>query len=122
MHRLTDAEADDAISLASVAAEIYGMRRARDQVISTALVGEPAWDILLALYSEHPSKLAVSSLSSSFGVPASTIVRWVDTLQSRGLIERPDPPGSEPTFVSLTQEGRRLMERCLETMLGVARE
>lgn len=117
MHRLTDAKTGDPISLTAAAAEIYGMRRARDQLISSSLVGEPGWDILLALCAEHPGKLAMTSVSQRVGVPASTIRRWIAALESAGLVERMVSPVGEPIFLSLTEEGCRTMERCLKSML-----
>ncbi len=44
------------------ALELYLMRRARDRKLPKALVGEPAWDMLLHLYSEQPAKVTASSL------------------------------------------------------------
>ena len=57
-----DGEIDDPELLSNAAGEIYRMRRARDRYLPKELTGEPAWDILLALYAEEPAKLPVSSL------------------------------------------------------------
>ncbi|HEV2594605.1 MAG TPA: winged helix DNA-binding protein [Sphingomicrobium sp.] len=106
-------------SLASAAGEIYRMRRARDRLMPKGFRGEPAWDMLLALFSEAPSKLTVSSLCFCSGVPSSTSLRWIDVLARAGLLERTSHPrDDEIVFVSLTDDGRFLIERCLEAMLG----
>lgn len=119
----TEADTTDPVDLASAAAEIYGMRRARDQVISQALVGEPAWDILLALYAEHPGKLTMTSLSHSFAVPASTALRWIAALERQALVERTvQHLGDATLLLALTEEGCRTMERCMKSMLRAARE
>lgn len=118
MHRLLEPKTGDPTSLAAAAADIYGMRRARDRVLSSALVGEPAWDILLALYSEHSGKLSATSLANSFDAPASTVQRWVRALESEGLVHCQS--ACDPMFISLTAEGCRIMERCLKAMVGAA--
>ena len=79
---------DDPALLSGAAAELYRMRRARDRVMPSGLMGEPAWDILLALYSEEPGDLTVSSLCYGSGVPETTALRWIGVLDREGLVER----------------------------------
>jgi DNA-binding MarR family transcriptional regulator len=122
LNRLRESKAGKPISIASAAAEIYGMRRARDQIISSALVGEPGWDILLALCVEYPDRLTVASVSQSFGVRTSTVLRWVQALEDRGLVHRKVPASAEATSIALTQDGCSLMERCLKVMLRATSE
>lgn len=113
-----ETELADPRLLVSAAAEIFRMRRARDKVMPEGLTGEPAWDILLALYSEEPGELTVSSVCHSSGVPASTAARWIGVMASRGILERTKHPRDERlVFVSLTIKGRLIVERCLRAML-----
>ena len=116
-------ELDNPQLLSSAAAEIYRMRRARDRHMPADLMGEPAWDILLALYSEEPAKLPVSTVCYGSGVPRTTALRWIGTLEKRGLLER---AGHEKDgriiLLSLTPEGRLNVEQCLKEMLRAARE
>jgi DNA-binding MarR family transcriptional regulator len=111
-------ELDDPQLLASAAAEIYRMRRARDRIMPPGLTGEPAWDILLALYSEEPSELTVSSVCYGSGVPPTTASRWIGVLTARGLVERKQHPRDDRVIlVSLTANGRLVVERSLRAML-----
>jgi DNA-binding MarR family transcriptional regulator len=113
---------DNAQLLSTAAAEIYRMRRARDHVMPKGLVGEPAWDMLLALYSEEPAKLTVSSVCYGSGVPQSTAMRWIAILERQKLVRRVEHPRDERiNLLSLTDEGRLLVERALKAMLRVFR-
>jgi DNA-binding MarR family transcriptional regulator len=123
MPKIASCEFDEAQLLASAAAEIYGMRRARDQLMPPGLVGEPAWDMLLALYSEQPGCLSLTCLCHGSGVPSSSAHRWVRALEHEGFIERTSPPhGGSAPLLSLTKMGREIVERSLKAMLRVPRE
>lgn len=81
-------------------------------------VGEPAWDILLQLYANHPSPRAVTDLSDGSGVSVSIGGRWVSALGTEGFVlRRIDPSGSGDFLVSLTSEGHRKVGDCLSAML-----
>lgn len=98
------------------------MRRARDRVMPEGLTGEPAWDILLALYSEEPGELTVSSVCHGSGVPPTTAARWIGVLASQGFLERTKHPRDDRVvLVSLTAKGRLIVERCLKAMLRANR-
>jgi DNA-binding MarR family transcriptional regulator len=117
-----DAELSDPQLLSSAAAEVYRMRRARDRVMPAGLMGEPAWDILLALYSEEPGDLTVSSLCYGSGVPATTALRWIGVLDKAGLVERSrHQRDGRIMLVSLSADGRAMIERSLKAMLRAAR-
>jgi DNA-binding MarR family transcriptional regulator len=109
---------DDPQFLSAAAAEIYRMRRARDHVLPSELTGEPAWDMLLAMYSEEATGMTISSVCYGSGVPHSTAVRWISMLEQEGLIERVEHPRDEKIIlVSLTASGRSLVEAALKAML-----
>lgn len=113
---------DDPALLCGAAAELYRMRRARDRIMPSGLMGEPAWDILLALYSERPGDLTVSSLCYGSGVPETTALRWIGVLDREGLVERSKHQrDARITLVTLSTEGRALVERSLKAMLRLAR-
>lgn len=87
----------------------------------SGLMGEPAWDILLALFFEEPDTLTVSSLCYGSGVPQTTALRWVSVLVSQGLVERTKHHrDGRIVLVSLSDKGRVIMERCLKAMLRSA--
>lgn len=114
-------EQDDHQLLASAAAELYRMRRARDRVLWSGLGGEPGWDMLLALYAEEPSKVPVSSLCYASAVPPTTAMRWIGVLEQQGLVQR---VGHERDcslkLVELTDKGRGMMKNSLRAMLRAA--
>jgi DNA-binding MarR family transcriptional regulator len=115
-------ELEDKQLLSSAAAEIYRMRRARDRIMPNGLMGEPAWDILLALYAEDAEKLTISSLCFGAGVPQTTALRWIGTLNKVGLVVRnPHPRDGRLILVSLSEQGRLIVERCLKAMLRASR-
>jgi DNA-binding MarR family transcriptional regulator len=117
-----DSELDDPRLLSSAAAEVYRMRRARDRIMPAGLMGEPAWDMLLALYSEEPDNLTVSSLCYGSCVPATTALRWIGVLGEEGLVERSrHARDGRIMLVSLTADGRATVERSLKAMLREAR-
>lgn len=117
-----EGEPDDSRLLITAAAEIYAMRRARDRHMPDGLASEPAWDMLLALYSEEPAKLPVSSLCYSSGVPMTTALRWIGVLESQGLVKRSrHERDARINLLSLTSEGSGVVERCLKAILRQGR-
>ena len=108
----------DARTLRNAAAKFYRMRRARDRLIPEELTGEPAWDILLALFAESPERLPMSSACFGSGVPQSTALRWVATLETRKLVKRRAHSRDDGLILlALTDEGTRVVERCITAML-----
>jgi DNA-binding MarR family transcriptional regulator len=105
--------------LCEVARQIYRARRKRDQVMDCDLFGEPAWDMLLALYClpNEGERLSVTALSLAADLPQATGHRWQRTLTKRGLIKRvPDGRDGRRQFVSLTTRGRKLLEDYLSVV------
>jgi DNA-binding MarR family transcriptional regulator len=102
--------------LRRLARRIYEARQLREKVLDGKLFGEPAWDMLLALY-HLPAlgeMLTVSGLCCCSGVPASTALRWQTILRDEGLIERgPHENDRRMQFVRLTPQGKRLLEQYL---------
>lgn len=99
-----------------LAYEIYRARQSRCQVLNTQLLGEPAWDMLLALYSFPPrgEVLSVTSLSLAANVPQATGIRWQQRLIEEGLIKRgPHERDGRVQLLGLSQQGRLLMDRYL---------
>ena len=108
--------------LAKLAGKIFDARRARDRVLDKegrGLFGEPAWDMLLALYC-LPSRgelLTITSLSYAAEATPTTGLRWQKILTSSGLIERgPDTGDLRRRFVRLTVRGKALMESYLSKL------
>jgi DNA-binding MarR family transcriptional regulator len=102
--------------LCQLACKIYDARRTRDRILSDHLFGEPAWDMLLALYC-LPSRgemLRPTALSHAAAVAETTGIRWQRILMDEDLIERgPVELSCRRQFVRLTEKGRALMDRYL---------
>lgn len=102
--------------LCQLACKIYDARRTRDRILSDHLFGEPAWDMLLALYC-LPSRgemLRPTALSHAAAVAETTGIRWQRILMDKDLIERgPVELSCRRQFVRLTEKGRALMDRYL---------
>ena len=102
--------------LVSVAQAIYASRRQRDRVLLGDLFGEPAWDMLLDLFIRGARGLrtAVTSLCVASGVPPTTALRWVGTLQEAGVIIREESEHDRRVaYLKLSGEGYAAIRRCL---------
>jgi hypothetical protein len=94
--------------------DLLKARRARANFFGAHLFADPAWDILLhsyaALLDEEP--LLVSDLLRISLVPATTMLRWVKTLEQEGWLELTEGPLECPrSSLSLSTNGRIAMER-----------
>lgn len=65
-------------------------RQKRDALFSESLFSDPAWDILLHLFTAHAERksMVVRELTICTGVPMTTTLRWVSTLEMKGLVWR----------------------------------
>lgn len=94
----------------------------RDFIGSDELFGEPAWDLLLDLFIRQTNDEDNSIMSARINAdtPTSTIMRWLDVLESTGLAQsHTDPANLEHRLIQLTSAGYAGMLRYLET---IARE
>ncbi len=88
-------------------------RANRAKFVPADLLADPAWDILLDLYSAGLSqhRISVSSLCQASNVPASTGLRWIKMLECEGFIERHgDPFDGRRYFMELTDAGLKAMD------------
>ena len=102
--------------LCRLASRIYDARRARERIFDQNFFGEPAWDMLLALYClpARGELLTASSLAYASAGKPTTAYRWQTTLEAQGLIERgPSALDARKQFMRLTPEGRVLLEKYL---------
>ena len=102
--------------LCQLACQIYESRRARDRVLDRKLFGEPAWDMLLALY-YMPARgefLTVTGVTMAGCAAQTTGLRWLRILENQGLVERsPFLADGRKRLMRLTDKGRDLMDRYL---------
>jgi DNA-binding MarR family transcriptional regulator len=88
-------------------------RARRSEFFSGDLFSDPAWDILLYLYEAEITQQRRSLRDVSFqtGVPQTTVLRWLETLEGQGFICRtPDPSDGRRVFISLTDEALARMD------------
>lgn len=88
-------------------------RRLRRKYLPGSMFGEPAWEMLLALYivDRRGARETISSLCLSSGAPASTALRWLDYLEQRNFAaRRQSPTDRRVVYIDLTPSGRSHVE------------
>lgn len=111
----------DRETLASRARIVLNSRRVRGQYFHRDLFGEPAWEILLALYiaEESGARFTTTKLAEWVGVPLSTVIRWVKTLEEQALVERTDHPTDRRVFfIRLLDKARKALDAYLGILPG----
>ena len=86
---------------------IIRARRLRGRFLPDDLFADPAWDMMLDLFRAEvlQQRVAVSSLCVAAAVPATTALRWLNTLVQQGvLVRQPDPMDGRRVFVELAPE------------------
>jgi len=112
----SEAESPDRHSLISRARIVLNSRRVRTRFFHRDLFGEPAWEILLALYitEQSASRLTTSRLAEWIEAPLSTVVRWIRTLEEESLVGRVDHPTDRRiVFIRLLEKGRKALDAYL---------
>lgn len=100
-------------ALVARAREEFGNRRRRTTIFEHSMFGEPAWDMLLALYILDVSgqRQTTGALMQYSGAPITTARRWLDYLVGNGLVQRSHHPTDQRVmFVSLTEKGRNALD------------
>lgn len=95
-------------------------RKRRSEFFPPAMFGEPAWDMLLALYTGKPDRPAptVTSLAALIGAPPTSTLRWLDYLEGQHFIARETHPTDKRSVVArLTDEARAALEAYLSETL-----
>ena len=95
------------------AKKIFEDRRRRANFFDAGMFGEPAWDILLALYisEQEGVRQTITRLTEYVGSPMTTILRWIYALEKRGLIARESHPTDlRKIFVEITEAGRDALD------------
>lgn len=87
---------------------LFRLRALRNDIFPAAMFGEPAWDILLALYcgldGQRPS---ITTLTDLIKTPTTSVIRWVDYLEAQRLVTRvPCPFDRRVALVELTEKAR----------------
>jgi DNA-binding MarR family transcriptional regulator len=98
-------------------------RARRVKYLPASLFADPAWDMLLELYqaSLRQYRVPISSLCIASGVPATTALRWMQTLEAKGLIVRcPDPYDGRRFFMALSSLGENAVEHYFKACVADA--
>jgi DNA-binding MarR family transcriptional regulator len=89
-------------------------RRHRARFFDADLFADPAWDMMLELLEAEMThrRVVVSSLCLAAAVPATTALRWLNTMVERGLfLRRSDPRDGRRVFVELSPEASRSLRQ-----------
>lgn len=72
------------------AREVFRIRRRREELFGKGILGEPPYDMLLALYVNEDAepRMPVTRLAELADIPHPTAVRWLDYLTSEGFVAR----------------------------------
>lgn len=93
----------------------------REEALPAQLLGEPAWDLLLDLFAaaEEGKRVSVTSACIASGVPTTTALRYVSTMENLGLLEREECHFDRRTkFLALTAGTQRAMSELLTRILA----
>lgn len=110
------------ITAEEIDAVIY-RRRQRAAYLPQDLIADPAWDIMLALLRAEvlQRRESVSDLYAAAGVPETTALRWLKSLEERGLVlRRADPLDRQRVFVELTRDASSALRRWFADSSGEA--
>ncbi len=109
-----------ALRLGRVARTIQALRKRRSEFLHRAMLGEPAYDMLLGLYvAELDGQSVIATrLGELAGVAQSSALRWLDYLVTKQLIIRePHPTNKRASIVRLSGKGRDSLEGMFRAML-----
>lgn len=86
--------AADQLPLGVIVDRMRRLRLQRNELMGAQLFRDPAWDMLLDLFSSHDrgERVSVIALTLSSGVPQSTALRTIQRLEEKGLIVREGDP------------------------------
>jgi DNA-binding MarR family transcriptional regulator len=83
------------------------MRQKRAQFMDPTLFADPAWDMMLDLMAARLEghRVSVSSLCIAAIVPATTALRWIQTLTEQGVFLRvPDMNDRRRVYIELSKK------------------
>jgi hypothetical protein len=97
----------DEASLRELALRLYSARARRRKFFPESLFGEPAWDVLLALYGLAEGVSGLDMICENIRGPADWALRSIGYLENQGLVARDHWPRGP--VVQLTDEGREVL-------------
>jgi len=95
---------------------IIKRRRERERLLGADLFSDPVWDMMLDLFvsARIPKRVSVSSLCIAATVPATTALRHLKVMESRGIVIRTkDHLDQRRLYISLTAEWDEKIDQLL---------
>jgi DNA-binding MarR family transcriptional regulator len=96
-------------------------RQSRTAHFARSMFGEPAWDLLLAIYVSEATDRppTVTDAANMADIPLSTVSRWIQFLEERGLIDRRrSGKDGRASIVTLSKQGRASLEAYFVDLLA----
>lgn len=100
-------------------------RQARADYFATAILGEPAWDLLLLLYVADGvgEVITVNAAGERAGLAATSAKRWIEYLEKERLMRRaPHPHDGRRIVLTLSDKGRSALDTYFSGVIGSERE
>jgi len=111
-HRLEDCSAPRA-ELIAYARSSMQHRQARTRFFANAMLGEPAWDLLLVLYVAEGTGecVTVNAAAERAGLAATSAKRWIEYLEKEHLVlRRPHERDGRRIVLTLSAKGQASLD------------
>lgn len=102
--------------LVALARRIAKVRSARKELLPAAKLGEPGWDMILALYLANirGERLTVSNVCAASDTPPTTAFRWLTRLIELDMVTRHNhPTDARVIYIHLQPVAAQLIEAFL---------
>ena len=101
-----------------IAQLIFDLRKARALLFPASMFGEPAWDMMMALYIANQAP-AAADLARWTNTPPTTAMRWITYLEGHDLVARESSDDDRRTHkIRLTRQARVNMQQLFSDFLG----
>ena len=100
---------------------IRAARDLRQESFDRNIFGEPAWEMLLALYviDGEQRRLSTRQVAKLASLSLTTTLRWLDYLEEQDLVSRrPNPFDQRVVYTELSDKGRAAMDTYLMRNCG----
>jgi DNA-binding MarR family transcriptional regulator len=89
------------------------VRRARSDILGKRLFSDPAWDILLELYSAKLGgrEMSFADLVRAIETPPSIAKRWIAALEEHALVQSRIDPATNLECICLTEKAADKIQR-----------
>lgn len=108
--------ASDAGAIVRLVERLIAARSSRGSFFPGSLFADPAWEILLVLTQSEARhhRLTVSKVCDRIEAPATTALRWINTLTAAGLlVRRDDVTDKRRKYISLSARAyAKMVEYC----------